>query len=234
MSYRKNSFCFSLLHGGEVRLAPALKVLPADQFSTLQTAEQLLVAVQADSEKYRKEVVRQAEKIKEAAAQEGYEAGFLEWAEAVAALEEKVLQLEKKYQEIVLPVALAAAKKIVARELDRNDKAILDIIANSLKAVAQHKKITIWVNPDQLEVVEGHRPHLKTLFEALQQLSIRPREDVAPGGCIIETEGGIINAQLSNLWEALELAFDKMKEANHSAAGGEATASSWDMRGEGS
>jgi type III secretion protein L len=35
-------------------------------------------------------------------------------------------------------------------------------------------------------------------------LSLRDRSDIQPGGCIIETEGGIINAQLENQWRVLE------------------------------
>ncbi|MBI3211529.1 MAG: HrpE/YscL family type III secretion apparatus protein, partial [Simkania negevensis] len=37
--------------------------------------------------------------------------------------------------------------------------------------------------------------------------SLEDREDIAPGGCIIETEAGIINASLANQWQALEAAF---------------------------
>ena len=50
---------------------------------------------------------------------------------------------------------------------------------------------------------------IKKIFERLENLSIQERDDIEPGGCIIETEAGIINAQLENQWRSLEIAFDE-------------------------
>jgi type III secretion protein L len=47
------------------------------------------------------------------------------------------------------------------------------------------------------------------MFEQLQFLGVQERPDIAPGGCIIETENGIINASVDNQWKALETAFQK-------------------------
>jgi type III secretion protein L len=55
--------------------------------------------------------------------------------------------------------------------------------------------------------LEQEKQEIKKIFEHLQSLSIQERDDVEPGGCIIETEAGIINAQLENQWRALESAF---------------------------
>jgi type III secretion protein L len=103
-----------------------------------------------------------------------------------------------------------AAKKIVGRELELSEDAIVDIVSSSLKAVAQHHKITIYVNKKELAILEANRPRLKNIFESLESLSLRERNDIAPGGCVIETEGGIINAQLDNQWRILEKAFDNL------------------------
>ena len=117
-------------------------------------------------------------------------------------------------EKVIIPVALKAAKKIIGRELKASKDAVVDIIANSLKAVAQHKKITILVNPKELETVEKKRDSFKDIFEHLEVLSIRPRNDVEPGGCVIETESGIINAQLENQWVILENAFERLLKSS--------------------
>lgn len=209
MSSKRNDKCFSLIHGGEVRLAPKVRVVPADTFSTLLAAEEVLHKIKEDAERYRSTVALEAEQVKAQAAQEGFEEGFAKWCAAIERLEQHTREVEAHYREILVPVALKAAKKIVGKELERDD-AIVDIVANALKAVAQHKKIVIYVNRKHLDILEAHRQRLKDIFEDLKVLSIREREDVAEGGCIIETEGGIINAQLSNQWEILEQAFDAM------------------------
>jgi type III secretion protein L len=101
---------------------------------------------------------------------------------------------------------MKAAKRIVGREIELSEDTIADIVANSLKSVSQHKKVTIYVNRKSKDILERHRQRLKDVFEQLEILSIQEREDVADGGCIIETEKGIINARIEALWEILEKA----------------------------
>jgi type III secretion protein L len=199
---------FTLIHGDSVHIAPKTKVIPAQEFSTLQTAEEVLETVKKDAEKYKKEVVAEIEKLKEQAQKEGFEAGFKNWAEHVAKLEDEVKKVRQDMEQTIIPVAIKAAKKIVSKELEVSQAAIVDIVSANLKAVAQHKRVTIYVNPKDLEIMESRRGDLKQLFENLEALSIRPRADVQPGGCVIETEAGIINAQIENRWRILETVFN--------------------------
>jgi type III secretion protein L len=209
---------FSLIHGGAIRLAPKTKVIPQDVISTILMAEDVLEKVKQDAESYRLEVAKECELIRQQAQQEGFEAGFKQWSEHVAKLEEEIIKVRQELEKFLVPVALKAAKKIVGREIELSEDAIVDIVSNSLKAVSQHKKITIYVNRKDLEPLEKNRSKLKEIFESLEVLLIRERNDIGPGGCIIETEGGIINAQLENQWRVLENALAnllKKKEPSH-------------------
>lgn len=199
---------FSLIYGDKVHVAPQTKVVDAEEFSRLMDAEEVLQNVKKDALKYREEVAAECEKIKEQAAKEGFEEGFAKWAEQLALLEQHIAEVGKTYEKVLVPVATKAAKKIVGDELATREDTIVDIVANLLKAVAQHKKITIYVNRKHLKALEENRPRLKEIFEELQSLSIRERNDIDEGGCVVETEGGIINAQLSNQWQLLEQAFE--------------------------
>lgn len=201
---------FSLIHGETVHVSPKTKIIDAEAFSTMSDAFEILQAVKKDAEKYREEVLSECEKLKEQAQKEGFEEGFKQWVEHIAKLEEEILKVRSDLEKVVVPVALKAAKKIVGREIELSEKTIVDIVSNSLKAVSQHKKITIYVNKKDLEIVEAHRAQLKTLFESLEALSIRERSDISQGGCVIETEGGIINAQIENQWRILEQAFEAL------------------------
>lgn len=207
MSTRK---FFSFLHSQEVHIAPETKVLPSETFSTLLSAEEVLKKAKEDALHYRSEVVAEIEALKEKAQKEGFEQGFSQWVKAIADLEEEIIKNRKETEKAIVPIALKAAKKIVGEQLKVSEDAIIDIISNSLKAVAQHKKITIWVNPKELEIVQSHKDKIKKQFENLEVLSIRPRNDITEGGCLIETEVGIINAQLENQWLILENAFNKL------------------------
>jgi type III secretion protein L len=201
---------FTLIRGDTIQLAPEAKVLPSEEFSTLLDAKEMLQKVKEDAEAYKLKVQAEAEQLKIDAQKEGFAEGFKAWGTAVAALESHISQVQTDIQKTLAPIALKAAKKIVGREIELSEDTIVDIVSNSLKAVSQHHKITIYVNKKELAILEANRPRLRDIFESLQSLSIRERSDIAPGGCIIETEGGIINAQLDNQWRVLEKAFETL------------------------
>ncbi len=203
---------FSLIHGQEIIPAAGTKVIPEASYTKLLDAKGVIDEAKKDVEKYKEEVAIECDQLKEQAKKEGYEQGFSEWANAVTSLEAEIALVKKEMEKTVVPIALKAAKKILGRELETSDSAIVDIVATSLKGVSQHKRITIWVNPKELEVIQSHKKKLQGVFEHLEVLSVRPREDIKEGGCVIETEAGIINAQLENQWMVLENAFQKLME----------------------
>lgn len=204
---------FSLIHGGSLHVAPDTKVIPADQFSTLQDANETLEQVQRDAEQYRKEVTEQCEQEREQAQREGFEVGMQKWAALIIRLEKSIEEAQDEVKRLAMPVALKAAKKIVGREIEQDRETVVDIITNTLKAVSQHQEVNILVNPKDLEILEANRPKLKACFDRLETLTIQGRNDVKQGGCVIETEVGIIDAELENQWLQLERLMETLMES---------------------
>lgn len=204
---------FSLINAGKIRIAPKTKVIPQVDLGQLLNGEELLKAIQQDAEDYRLEVAKECEKLKEKAQAEGYEEGFKTWVEHIAKLEEEIAKVRREFEKVLVPVAMKAAQKIVGKALEESEETIVDIVAQTLKPVTTHKKITIYVNKKDLEALEKNKQRLKQLFESLETFILRERADISSGGCIIETEGGIINAQIENQWRTLEKAFDNLLKA---------------------
>ncbi|HLB52620.1 MAG TPA: HrpE/YscL family type III secretion apparatus protein [Chlamydiales bacterium] len=202
---------FSLLSGKQVHLQPGKKRVPASEFSLLINAAELLDTARKEATDFRKEVAIEAEQIREQAFQEGFQEGLKTWNHQLLILEEGVKKLREEISEKILPLALGAAKKIFGEELKTHPDRIIDIIRNVVKPVVQHKKIHIYVNKSDLPILEEKKSELKALFEHLESLVIQERSDIEPGGCMIETEAGILNAQLENQWRALEAAFKTYK-----------------------
>ncbi len=201
---------YHLINGGSIHLDPTSKILKAKDLSQAMEGEEILETIKKDADLYREKVIKEVEDIKAHAVQEGYQEGFKVWAEHIAKLEKEISQVRKDYEKILVPVLLKAVKKIVGHELENRQDVIVDIIGNSLKAVSTHKKITIYVSPKEKGIIESNKNKLKENFEQLEIFQIRERADILPGGSIIETEGGIINAQLDNQWAILEKAFENL------------------------
>jgi type III secretion protein L len=100
----------------------------------------------------------------------------------------------------------------LGEEIKLMPERIVDIVLQALKPVTEHRKIKIYANKEDLEILEKEKPKIKELLKEVESLSILERGDVEKGGCIIETEAGIINAQLENQWKALETAFKSFME----------------------
>lgn len=199
---------FSLLNKEEVRIAPGEKIIPAADFSTLKEAHEILQQVKHEAEQFKKKIVKEIELTKELAFQEGFQEGLKSLNSHLLALDEELSELRKEVQKKILPLTLKAARKILGEELALKPERIVDIIITALKPVTQHRKVILYVNRKDLDILEEHKPEIRKIFEHLESFSIQERSDIEPGGCIIETEAGIINAQLENQWRALESAFE--------------------------
>ena len=204
---------FSMIDGRPVAIAPGIKRLSAKAFSTLLSCKELLETTKRDAEEYRKQVAAECEEIKAHAEKEGFQAGFEQWTQTVSYLEGEIAKVQKELQKVVMPVAVKAAKKIVAAELKVNPEVVLDIVASTLKSIAQHKRVVLYVNKKDFDLLESSKSKLKPIFEELESLSIRDRDDIEPGGCVVETEVGIVNARLEDRWRTLEAALEHIASA---------------------
>lgn len=198
---------FSLLYGKEAHINGSEKRIPASEFSLVQSAAELVDTVKQEAEQYRMEVVKECEMMNELAQREGFEAGFTQWAEQINLLEQERKSLQQAMEKTIIPVALKAARKIVGREIELTETTVVDIVSQHLKSVAQHKKIIIYTSKQDFAILERHRETLKKLFESLDSLSIQVKEGLKRGSFVIETDKGIMDAQLDQIWEILEKVF---------------------------
>jgi type III secretion protein L len=204
---------FSLLYQGDVHFTSDAKIIPSEQIATLITAEKLVEKAKEDTLKLQQKTAAECEELKKQAYEEGFAKGLESFNEHLVQFEKELIRLRHDTQKAVLPLALKAAKKIVAKELEQHPETIVDIVMQVLAPIRQNHKVKIFVNKGDKEHLEKEKARLREVFESLQSLSIQERDDVSPGGCIIETESGIINASIENQWRALERAFETYMKA---------------------
>ncbi|QVE49460.1 HrpE/YscL family type III secretion apparatus protein [Chlamydia crocodili] len=205
---------FSLIFKHD-EVAPNKKILSPEAFSALLDAKELLDKTKEDSESYTNETKQECEVLRKEAKDQGFKEGSEQWSSQLAYLEKETHDLRNKVKEALVPLAIASVKKILGKELEMHPETIVSIITKALKELTQHKKIIIHVNPKDLPIVEQNRPELKKIVEYADTLIIAPKADVTQGGCVIETEAGIVNAQLDVQLAALEKAFSTiLKQQN--------------------
>ncbi len=202
---------FSLLSHSTLSIKPGQKIIPQAEFSQILEAQEVLKQAKQDALDYHKNTELECEELRKKAQEEGFQKGLEEFNEHILSLDKEAKKILLEMQKIILPLALKAAQKIVSKEIELNPETIVDIVIQAMAPAKQNKKITIFVNKSDLETLEQNKPKLKIIFDNLQVLNIQERPEVSPGGCMIETETGIINATAENQWKALENAFAKYK-----------------------
>jgi type III secretion protein L len=199
---------FSLIKKGEVHLETSKKIIPAEEFSTSLEAKELIEQAQQDAENLLTETQQHCEELKKKATDEGFQEGLKRFNEHVIQLDNVKKNLRHELQKKVLPLALKAAKKIVAKELETDSSTIVDIVMQTLKPVTQNHYIKIFVNKEDKQILDEKKEDIRKMLEHVESFMIEERSDIEKGGCVIETESGIINATLENQWRALEAAFE--------------------------
>jgi flagellar assembly protein FliH len=134
---------------------------------------------------------------------EGYQAGLQQAAASLANLGQVAMELEHLKQDLyqraeqdIVDLALAVSKKILDQEITTNRQAITGVVKAALKRVSDHSQIAIRINPADLQTVKQAEPRLAEYFENSSGVSYETDESIGPGGCIIETNFGEIDARL--------------------------------------
>ncbi len=200
---------FSLLYQGDVHVTEDQQVIPRELFSELMEISEVLEKAKEDAAAYREAVEQECEILKSEAYEKGFNEGLEKFNTHLIHFDKELQHLRLELQRQILPLALKAARKIVGEQLALKPDAIVEIVLQALSPVIQNHRFTIYVNKADKEVLEANRIRLRDVLAHVQHLVIHERADVTAGGCVIETESGIINASIENQWRALESAFEK-------------------------
>ena len=118
-----------------------------------------------------------------------------EWGRVFQAEKE---ELARRYEGEVVELAFLIAEKILGTEITTRPEAVVDVARQALKKIVKTDEVVLRVHPDDQKVLEGARDELSREVNAGGDLELRADSSVTRGGCVIETESGILDAQLDS------------------------------------
>ena len=192
-----------------------------------QQAEQLLAAAQAEAESMKAQAHADGkaagldEGKREGVAQgraEGTTAGkqqafdaekatltaaFTALQQMTAAFDAERARVIAQAEAEVLPLALAIARK-VTRRLGEVDPGVVEAnVRDCVRLISDPHDLRVKVNPTQHAVVDALLPRLQQQWPRLTHVSIVTDDAVAAGGCVVNTAGGEIDADLNRQLDRL-------------------------------
>jgi flagellar assembly protein FliH len=104
----------------------------------------------------------------------------------------------------MVEMVVGLAKKVIHFEFSTRDSAVQEMIRLAVQSVLDRESMTIKVNPTDKGYAEDFRPKLLALFSDIKNLSFEAHSGVERGGCIVETNFGVIDARVDKLEEQMD------------------------------
>ena len=119
-----------------------------------------------------------------------------EWSAALERWDAERREMLVAAREDVLVLAVALARKIVLRVPELDPSVVQDQLAEALTLMGRPSSLTVTVNPSDRPLIDEVLPALTNRLLATAHASIEEDAAITPGGCIVRTGRGSIDATL--------------------------------------
>ena len=150
------------------------------------------------------EALREKERILAEAREQGRQEGLAQATEIVLRAKMQAGELLGNYERDVIALGLRVAEKIIGRSLEKDPDLMVELCASAIDNLRSARAMVLRVNPKAAAVLRAKKPTLMELIGRAVDLSIREDPEVAPVGCIVQTEFGTVDAQLPTQLEMLQ------------------------------
>jgi flagellar biosynthesis/type III secretory pathway protein FliH len=162
----------------------------------------------------------EAEALRDEARKAGHQVGLEDAAQTV---DELIQRLESNIAEVaaqrnalidevelqVLKLCIEAVEKVIRHEIRTDPRVVERTIKACLRRVKGSSEAYIRVSPQELEHVKERRDELLSAAERISTIHIVDDRRVSPGGCVVESDSGSLDARTSTQMDRLN---DKLME----------------------
>jgi flagellar biosynthesis/type III secretory pathway protein FliH len=129
-------------------------------------------------------------------------------SEAAAQLADEAAALQERLEEEAVSLALAIAERVLAGQLSVEPERVLEAVRGALRGVADRTRVTILVNPDDLELVRQAAPDLQSTLGGMEHVEIQAERRVGAGGAVVRHPEGDVDAQVATKLERVRELFE--------------------------
>lgn len=134
----------------------------------------------------------------------------------IAALTNLKAELLSQNESHLMKLLFHMAERITMTHLEKDNEAVVEVLRSAVALAQTEENIRVEMSPQQIEFIEELRKQTGREVEFLRKIRFEPNAEMKPGGCVIETNYGEIDARietrLQKLWETLSEALPKVKD----------------------
>ncbi|SRR5690606_5961769 len=121
-------------------------------------------------------------------------------------LDDTISIYEKNYEQLIINMALLFAEKIVRREIEERT-IINEVIKDALKKIIGAENVIVKLHPDDYAYVISEKENFHQ-DGRMQKLRFESDEKIEPGGCLVESEIGNVDARINSQINELKKIID--------------------------
>ena len=207
------------------------------QLNPLAAEQSGIAKLQRDAlnDKIEEEALQQLKFVQEKAYKAAHELGLSEGREIAfkeykAKLEEKInnvdnllklfnemkTKLAADHESHLVQMVYHFASRIAMREIKQDPSSILSVVQKVVADAQSDEQLMIRVSPSDLEFLEEVRSKTGKAAEVLKRVKLDATEGITPGGCLLESNYGSIDAtvemRVQRAWEALVESLPKQEQ----------------------
>lgn len=142
------------------------------------------------------------------AAEESYRGKIGRVDSLSAALQDEREGFFDRVEPELVRLAVSIAEKILDQELELRPELVVDMVRSAMKRLRDRERLRVSVNPRDFEQVRSARDDLIGAVDGVRKLEVVEDRRVDPGGCVIESQNGTLDArirtQVAEITRALE------------------------------
>lgn len=184
-------------HAGHGLPDPAASVAEAPE-PAMPSLEGMIVLSEEEFQAKVDELYRNGMEEGRRQAERGLANVFKSLRDGVTALTGLRSRLLKESEEDLLRLAVMIARKIVQREIAQDPAILAAIIAAAVGGGAERDRVVVRLNPGDYGVVAANRQTFLAGIGDDAPITFTPDETVGPGGCLVETATGTVDARIES------------------------------------
>ena len=163
---------------------------------------------------------------------EGVAATTADYEKKIDALQQRIGDMLEKLEtskrsvfsnaeHMLLKLCCAMVKKVIDHEVSVHHDIVLTVLKRALTYIGHHEKMVVRIAPDDLELVAQRKDFWFPVAERLKDIAIEADARIERGGCIVESNAGMVDARLGVQFEELAGLIEKTwNEVTSAAASG--------------
>lgn len=135
---------------------------------------------------------------------------FAETVSEINGLRERIV---RECEDDLLQLVITVAQQIIRQEISLDRKILARFVSEATAGISEQSDITIGFNPEDYKAVTANRQLYLAGIGDKMQVTIKPDEAVSPGGCIVDTQTGLVDARIET--QLAEIFKRLMQERGH-------------------